>query len=51
MMLGAIAFFVYASVVSRILMRYPVKALWVTLGVMPMWFAVALGAWAMGLGW
>lgn len=47
MALGAIAFFIYASVVSRILMRYPFKALWVTLGAMPIWFAVAFGLWAL----
>jgi hypothetical protein len=49
MMAGAVAFFIYASLVSWILMRYPFKALWVTLGVMPCWFAVAFGLWRIGL--
>jgi hypothetical protein len=49
MMAGAVAFVIYASVVSWILMRYPFKALWVTLGVMPLWFGVAFGLWSIGL--
>jgi len=49
MMVGAIAFFFYASVVSWILMRYRFKALWVTLGVMPLWFVVSFGLWGIGL--
>jgi hypothetical protein len=43
MIAGAIAFFIFASVVSWILMRYPFRALWVTLFAMPVWFAVAFG--------
>jgi hypothetical protein len=49
MMAGAVAFFVYASVVSRILMRFPFKGLWVTLAAIPIWFAVAFGLWGIGL--
>ena len=49
MVVGAIAFFFYASVVSWILMRHPFKALWVTLGVMPLWFVVSFGLWRIGL--
>lgn len=49
MIAGAIAFFIFASMVSWILMRYPFKALWVTLGVMPVWFAVAFGLWSVAL--
>jgi hypothetical protein len=49
MIAGAIAFFLYASVVSRILMRYPFKALWVALGALPLWFAVSFGLWSLGL--
>jgi len=46
MIAGAIAFFIFASVVSWILMRYSFSALWVTLGAMPFWFAIAFGLWA-----
>ncbi|HEX8817846.1 MAG TPA: DUF3147 family protein [Terriglobales bacterium] len=49
MIAGATAFFIFASLVSRILMRYQVKALWVTLGAMPLWFAVAVGLWIVAL--
>jgi hypothetical protein len=49
MIAGAIAFLVFASVVSWILMRYPFRVLWVTLAAMPVWFAVAFGLWSMAL--
>jgi hypothetical protein len=49
MIAGAIAFFIFASVVSWILMRYPFRALWVTLGATPLWFAVAFGLWSVAL--
>ena len=49
MVVGAVAFFIYASLVSWILMRYRFKALWVTLAAMPFWFAVAFGLWSIGL--
>ena len=49
MIAGAIAFFIFASLVSWILMRYPFRALWVTLGAMPFWFAVAFGLWSVAL--
>ena len=49
MMAGAIAFFVYASFVSWIMMRYKPKALLVTMYAIPMWFAVALGLWRIWL--
>ncbi len=42
---GAIAFFAYASVVSRIMMRYNVKAVWTTLGMMPVWLGAAFALW------
>lgn len=45
MMAGCIAFFVYVSAVSWIMMRYKVKALWVTVCAIPLWFAVAFGLW------
>lgn len=41
MMGGAIAFFIYASLVSWVMMRYKFKALWVTLCSMPLWLGVA----------
>ncbi len=43
MMAGAIAFFVYVSLVSRIMMRYKFRAILVTLSLIPVWFAVAGG--------
>jgi len=49
MIAGAIAFFIFASLVSWILMRYPFRALWVTLGAMPVWFVVAFGLWSVAL--
>ncbi|MBV8436694.1 MAG: DUF3147 family protein [Silvibacterium sp.] len=42
---GAIAFLVYASVTSRILMRYKPRALTATLALMPVWLGVAFGVW------
>jgi predicted benzoate:H+ symporter BenE len=49
MMAGAVAFFVYASFVSWILMRYQRKALWVTIASFPLWLGVAFGLWYLGL--
>jgi hypothetical protein len=43
MMAGAIAFFIYASIVSRIMMRYKFRAILVTLCLVPVWFGVAGG--------
>src|SRR5436853_1786226 len=43
MMAGAIAFFVYASVVSWLLMHHHVKALLLTTCLIPLWFVVAFG--------
>jgi len=48
MIAGAIAFFVYASCVSWILMRGRFSALWVTISSLPVWAGVALGLW---YGW
>lgn len=45
MMAGSVAFFVYASFVSWILMRYKPKALWATTGSIFLWFSVAAGLW------
>ncbi len=41
MMAGAIAFFIYASLVSRIMMHYQLRAIFVTLCLIPVWLAVA----------
>lgn len=41
MMAGAIAFFIYASLVSRIMMRYKFRAILVTLCLVPVWLGVA----------
>ena len=41
MMAGAIALFIYASFVSRIMMRYKVRAILVTLSLIPLWLGVA----------
>jgi|ERR1700722_966352 hypothetical protein len=41
MLAGAIAFFVYASLVSWIMMRYKSRALLVTLCSVPVWLGVA----------
>jgi hypothetical protein len=49
MIAGAIAFFFYASLVSRVLMRHPFRVFWVTLSSMPLWFAIAFGLWRIGL--
>jgi hypothetical protein len=45
MMLGAVAFFIYALFVSWILRRCKLGALIATLTLMPIWFAVSLGLW------
>jgi hypothetical protein len=41
MMAGAVAFFIYASLVSRIMMRYKLRAIFVTLCLVPVWLGVA----------
>ena len=46
MTLGAIAFFIYASVVSFFLMRFKPAALTITLTLLPLWLGVSLGLWA-----
>ena len=45
MMLGAIAFFVYALSVSWVLKRYRPSALTASVALMPIWFAVSFGLW------
>ena len=45
MIMGAIAFLVYALVVSWLLRRYRPAALNAALGAMPVWFFISLGLW------
>jgi len=45
MMAGAIAFMVYASCVSWVMMRHKLKALLVTVCSIPVWLGVAFGLW------
>ena len=45
MMLGACAFFLYAVLASWVLRRYTPPTLLVTIGLLPVWFAVSLGLW------
>jgi hypothetical protein len=49
MIAGAIAFFLYASMVSRVMMRYKPPALTATLALIPVWFATAYGLWRIWL--
>jgi uncharacterized membrane protein (GlpM family) len=46
---GAIAFFFYACAVSFVMMRRRPKAAVAAAGLMPVWFAVAAGLWAVWL--
>lgn len=45
MILGAIAFFIYASAVSRALMRLRIQALSATAAALVLWLGSALGLW------
>lgn len=45
MMLGALAFFLYAWAVSRLLVRRKLPALPVTCGLLMVWLGSALGLW------
>jgi hypothetical protein len=49
MMAGSIAFFVYASFVSCVVMRYKLKALLVTIGALSLWLGVAFSLWYLWL--
>jgi Protein of unknown function (DUF3147) len=49
MMAGALAFFLYASSVSWIMMRYQPKALAVTTCSIPLWLGTAFGLWYLWL--
>jgi hypothetical protein len=43
MVVGAIAFFCYASAASWVLMRFKPRTLTATVGLLPIWFGVSLG--------
>jgi len=43
MIAGAVAFLVYASVVSWVMMHRKHKALWVTISALPIWLCLAAG--------
>ena len=45
MMLGAVAFLVYAASVSWALRRYRVSALGASIGLLPVWFLVSFFLW------
>ncbi len=49
MMAGSIAFLVYASAVSWIMMHRRPSALWITMGLVPIWLCVAFGLWYLWL--
>jgi Protein of unknown function (DUF3147) len=49
MVAGAIAFFLYASIVSNVMMRYKPPALAATLTLIPVWFATVYGLWLVWL--
>jgi len=45
MLVGAIALFCYCSCLSWIMMHHAQKALWATISMLPIWFAVSFGLW------
>jgi hypothetical protein len=45
MIAGAIAFFIYALIVSKVMTRYKPPALVATSALMPVWLATAFGLW------
>jgi hypothetical protein len=45
MIAGAVAFFLYASTVSNVMMRYKPPALAATLALMPLWLGVSYCLW------
>ena len=49
MMAGGGAFFLYAWMISRVMMHRRVGAMPLTLGGLVVWFAVVFGIWALGL--
>ncbi len=49
MILGAVAFFIYASSASFLLMRYRPPALAVTFALLPLWLGTSFALWAVFL--
>lgn len=47
MMVSAVALFCYASVISWIMMHRPMRTIWATLLLLPVWGAVCFGGWWM----
>jgi hypothetical protein len=47
MILGAIAFFCYASAAGWMLLRYKPHALTATIALLPAWFGISLGLWCL----
>jgi hypothetical protein len=47
MIAGAAALFAYASFVSWIMMRYKIRAFWVTICSLPVWFSAAFAVFYM----
>jgi Protein of unknown function (DUF3147) len=45
MMAGAVAFFIYAYFVCWVLIRFKPKALYATMGAVPLWLGAAFGLW------
>lgn len=45
MVASSVALFFYASLVSSVMMRCKLKALWVTVGAVPLWLGIAFGLW------
>jgi hypothetical protein len=50
MIAGAIAFFIYALIVSKVMMRYKPPALVATSALMLVWLATAFGLWFVWVG-
>jgi hypothetical protein len=50
MLLGAVAFLCYAALASLLLRRFKLSALSTALVLMPVWFGVSLGLWAIVAG-
>lgn len=50
MLLGAVAFLFYAVLASLVLRRFKLSALSTALLLMPVWFGVSLGLWAVVAG-
>jgi hypothetical protein len=50
MIAGAVAFFVYAALVSRIMMRHKTPALWTSIALIPAWLGCGFVLWIWWLG-